>query len=1248
MADMNLCIVAVGASSIIEIEKNVSAWKSGPWAERIAVTTHYVGSDMFSEDAWPPIFQSIYKSQFVLLDTMGVPDAFSQALSDGLGEYQGHVAVVNATTVGVRSLTRVGRFSLKMMQRMSAGKTGQDGTQMARMTRLISWMEKIGRTLPVGRLRDMRNFLWICRYWLYGTSHNLENMLWLIGREYFGCKEFPQPEPPAVIDDCSIMDPASRRVFKNVKKYYQAFPPSQTKPGLGLLFRTRTYPLDTHPVMARVLARLSDFFNVIPVALDSTLGRDFKKLRELLMPGGVPLVDVLVNPESFRLSQGPMGGDADWGEQFLRDLNVPVLHPFFLTKRTRAQWDADDKGAEVGEFLISVFLPELDGCIEMYPIGAVGTPQEQTPELAPLEDRVERLVLRACNWSALRRTPNRDKRLAIIFYDYPPGEESVGSASFLDTFASLAALLEKLAAEGYDLQPLSAEELRAAFVEQGRNNAADRHTIKDDAAVMLDAGVYRSLTSSLPGLQRIEKCWGSFPGPVMNDGKRVWLPGIRCGKVFIGLQPPRGCADEQPGGYHDKHMSPHHQYAAFYRWLELDFKADAVMHVGTHGTLEFLPGKEKAMSERCFPDALIGALPHLYVYYSGNPSEAMIAKRRAHAVLIGHLPAPFVKGGLYDELQELKQLVDEYAGAQSLNPGRCSVILEEIRQRVEALGWQWIDFDDLHRRLHDMKMALIPARLHTLGTGFSEEEAVAYLADFFRSSGPDVSGLYALLARQQGWDWEKLCAQPHRNEQQWEQLDNLARQWIVNHIVQGRPIERGIAVDSAATGEIVRRGEAIVKALVHNGELDAVVRGLGGEYIPCGLSGDLLRSPEILPTGRNLVQFDPRLVPSSSALRQGERIAAETIEHYVKEHGSVPGSIAMVLWGLETSQTQGETVGQILGCLGVRVKRIAGQWDPVLELISLEQLGRPRIDVTVQICGFFRDMFPNTLELLQNAIAMVGFADEPDAMNSVRVNSRRLFASLSEQGLPEEEAREFALARLFGPASAEYGTGVEQIVKDRAWQSETELVTAYVESLKHAYTPNHHGREMGDLLTDNLRHVDVVSQVRSSRDYEMTDLDHYYEFFGGLSRSVEQASGKKAMMLVSDTHEGRVRTEDVKDAIQRGVHTRLVNPVWLEGMLAHSHHGGHEIAKRMENLIGLAATTGAVGQADFECVNLRLVFDDAMRERIQANNPHAMLDIVKRLWEAYSRGYWSPDEETLDRLKQIYLGVEDHVEGIQA
>jgi cobaltochelatase CobN len=740
----------------------------------------------------------------------------------------------------------------------------------------------------------------------------------------------------------------------------------------------------------------------------------------------------------------------------------------------------------------------------------------------------------------------------------------------------------------------------------------------------------------------------------MSRDGRILVPGIVNGNVFLGVQPARGGGEraQDSASYHDKGLAPHHQYVAFYRWLADEFGADACIHVGTHGTLEFLPGKEKAMSGDCAPDYLIGEMPHLYLYYLGNPSEAMIAKRRAHAVMISHMPPPFVPGGLYGEMLALDALLAEYHEAVDLDPDRFAAILTDIQAQAQALGWQGQSVEEIEETLHASRRALIPGRLHTIGQGFSSQEAHDFLAQFLRHAPDSSFALYEHLCDRRGWDWAAIQEAPQQYAAELDDLEQATRAWLQAHVVEQRPVEgtRAGNDQDAADSKVLQSLQGAISELYQNLqaplELDTVSRALEGRYVPTGLSGDLFRSPEVLPSGRNMFQFDPRRVPSPSAMRRGALIVHNTLEQHLAAKGEYPRSVAVILWGLEAAQTQGETVGQILTYLGVQLAPSSTPWDARLELVPAETLGRPRIDVVVQICGFFRDMFPNLLSLLQDAFEMAARLEDETGPNYVRTNARQLRKALFEQGMDERDADELSLARIFGPSAAEYGTGVTRLIESQSWQNEADLVANYVASLKHVYTKTHHGEAIEGLFRQNVGRVQLVSQVRSTRDYEMTDLDHYYEFYGGLSKTVEQASGQKAMLLVSDTHEGRVRTEHVQKAIQRGARTRLLNPRWLDNMLAHRHHGGQQLANRLENLVGLAATTGQVDNSLFDEANDRLVLDEEMRRRIQENNPYALLEMVERLLEAEARGYWEANPEKLEQLKRIYLEIEGDLEGI--
>ena len=1243
-----ICFIAVGSAGLNQVRKLIRKWQQGPWRDRLQVSLHYVGDDYLDPRDWSAALDAIEGNDIVFLDTMGAPKDFSDALYDRMVRFTGHVVVLNTDRMNIRSLTRLGHFSMGMMSRMGKGRRAQgDKPSSPRgMVRMVRMMERIGQALPVGPLRDMRNFFWLVNCWQLTTERNVENMLYLVGREYLGYKDFPRAQPPITIDGLLLMEPNSMAVYDTVDDLWHAHPRDASKPTIGLLYNSSTYPVTTHPATASLLERLRVSFNVLPMATFRVEAETLAQFASLVYGDGRPRIDLLLNLLAFRLGQGPMGGDALSTVQFLEKLDVPVLHPFFLSKRTFDEWRGNLEGLGTGEFLLHFFLPELDGSIEMTPVGAVDPSGKGFAEIDVIDERADKLIRRATRWVALRQKTNREKRVAILFYDYPPGEAKAGSSAFLDVFSSLAALLARLAREGYQVKPMGAEELREAFVQEGRLNIPDWHSGGEGLrGIEIDAAAYRRLTSDWAGLSDTVAQWGGYPGKVMDRGDCVILPGIVNGNVFLGVQPARGRGEhaQDSASYHDKGLAPHHQYLAFYRWLAAEFGADACIHVGTHGTLEFLPGKEKAMSGDCAPDYLIGEMPHLYLYYLGNPSEAMIAKRRTHAVMISHMPPPFVSSGLYGDLLALDALLAEYHEAADLDPDRVAEILTDIHAQVDALGWCDESVEEVEETLHAMRRALIPGRLHTIGQGFSPQEAGDFLVQWLRDTPSADGSLYEHLCRDKGWDWAAIQASPQRYAAELEDLDHAARTWVEKHVLEQAPLGMGPAPDP-----LRRTAIELYRNLQTPLELDTLCRALEGRYVPAGLSGDLFRSSEVLPSGRNMYQFDPRRVPSPSAMRRGAVIAQNTLEQYLAAHGEYPRSVAVILWGLETAQTQGETVGQILAYLGIQVAPNSTPWDTKLLLIPMETLGRPRVDVTVQICGFFRDMFPNLLTLLQDAFEMAcGLEDEPEP-NYVQANARHMRQALMEQGMDEGDADELSLARIFGPSAAEYGTGVTGLVESQTWHGEADLVASYVASLNHVYTKRRYGEAVRGLFEQNVQRVQLVSQVRSSRDYEMTDLDHYYEFYGGLSKTVEQVSGRKAVLLVSDTHEGRVRTERVQKAVQRGARTRLLNPRWLDGMLAHGHHGGQQLANRMENLVGLAATTGEVDSALFDEANERLVLDETMRRRIQENNPYALLEMVERLLEAEARGYWEADPDKLEQLKRVYLQIEGDLEGISA
>ncbi len=1253
---MTIHALVVGAAGLNRLLEIRNEWEQGPWKGRLELSLFYAGGEGLEPEQWKKAIDEAEFAEFLLLDLMGAPKDMIEEICVRFKAHRGNVVVLNSDIQRARSLTKLGSFSLSGM----GAKKGESGeskeeSDPERMMKMIGLMEKAGTSLPIGPLRDMRNYFWLGKYWRFSTKENIENMLFLIGRDYFQYKDFPKPKEPTTVDRAIIMHPGTGQTTCDAGSYIDRTWRRDGRPSAALFFSAFTYPLDTHAVIGALIDTLSTSMDILPIAMNTASSRaeDMEFIRNALMPDGRPVVDVVINLNAFRFSQGPMGGNAERGLDVLRSLDVPLLHPFFISKQTEEEWLKSEAGLKTGEFLLHLFLPELDGAIETYPIGASISKTESFPELRLTDDRVARLVSRVNAWTSLRNTPNKEKRIALIMYDYPPGESNVGSAAFLDVFRSLESILARLVAEGYSAVPLSAAELKRIFVAEGRLN---NPSWTAGCGIRIGKKTYRRIAEHIPLLEDIDAEWGPFPGNVMADGESVAIPAIINGNICMAIQPAR-----MPGTdgamYHDKHVPPHHQYLAFYAWLQKEFRVHACIHLGTHGTLEFLPGKETAPSCSCFPDALIGSMPHIYVYYAGNPSESMIAKRRTHAVMISHKEPPFVRSGLYGDLKELDELCGEYHETARLDETRARETLSQVEKKTLEFGWEWKGIADLEDRLYEMKSSFIPSGLHMFGTPYCRDAAVEYLVQALRYPEGEEPSAYEALAEEHGFAFEAMSEKPGSHEDFWLLLETEIRAMVETCIADHLPLAESDdhppvskysppqTKQESKVWSIVRRVvRETTPHLIRDGEMDGLMRALSGRYVSAGPAGDMLRNRHVLPTGRNMYQFDPRRLPSPAAIASGRTIAEKTIAAYIQEQGNYPKHFAVVLWGLETSKTQGETVAQVFHYLGVRLRKEGDLWDKRIELIPIAELGRPRIDVTMKMSGFFRDLFPNLLALLNEAVEMASKAPDAQYPNYVRENTRRIYRELKESGMDESLCKEMSCARVFGPRIAEYGTGVTGLVKSSSWKGEDELAANFMESLKYVYTKNRYGMEMKQVLETNLKTVDAVSQIRASRDYEMTDLDHFYEFFGGLAKSVENMSGSKAMMFVSDTYEGRVRTEKAESAIQRGLHTRILNPVWIDGMLKSDFHGGQEIASRMENLVGLAATTGAVDSAVFDRINRDIIRNEETMERIKDNNPYAFMETIERLLEAAGRGYWKADAEDVEHLKKLYTEMEAELE----
>lgn len=1177
----------------------------------------YYGTSEMDHVKSENMITDIKTSDLVFVDLMGSPPTVINSVYEGLQKCLGDIIPYGNSG---REYLRLGEFTAETM------KSRGENTKM-----------------------NMRNYSHIMKYFKVADQQNIQNMLYLILREYGGFKNIPKPKEPREVEDASICHPSTMKSYESFEVYEKDYPFKEDKPIVAILFYSHIYPVDTSRCIGEIKNKIEEFANVLPITVSGAFSKNKEKLSKFILKSTSKPVDLILNFMSFRLGAGPMGGDFQGGIDLLKEAKVPYLHPYFMSRRTKEEWENSIQGCSTSEVMISVMLPELDGAIETYPVGAMVQPKYNvefdvfTDELELISERVDRLMCRIKRHIALRKKDNKDKRVAIICYNYPPGESNLFGGAFLDTFASVENILKNLKTNNYSVNNLKKEELMEIFT---AGKAVNSGKYGDDWEDMIryKNGKYKEELKNSNDYEEMIEQWGDVPGRIMtNESHEFFIPGTIQGNVFIGLQPSRGVHEESDKVYHDKTLLPHHQYQAFYKWIREEFKADAIIHVGTHGTLEFLKGKECGMSGQCYPDMLLDDIPHMYLYYCGNPSEGIIAKRRSHGNLISYQPPVFIQGELYGEYSKLMSLIDNYHQARAISPQNSKDILLHILDMAKSLNLPE-ELEEIESELYRMKMSLIPHGLHVFGKGFNDEESREYVKGLLRYSRNGITSLRKLVGKAKGYDIEELI---DKGEYKLIKSIDKEAEEVFSEYMDKNQLKGCEYLEEKNRAEIITTleyGKKVWKLVEENYEIQGLLHTLSGIYNPAKLAGDIYRNPEVLPTGYNLYQFDPRLIPTRTAYERGNKICENTLEAYKKENGSYPLSTAIILWGLETSRTQGESFSQILSYLGVKMLDSRSEWESKYEIIPIKELGRPRIDVTINICGFFRDMFPNLIETLDNIFSDIYDLEESDEENYFKANSKKMYEKLISEGYSEKEAKELCISRIFGPKEGEYGTGITKIIETKNWEKEEQLGSVFISSLQHVYNRKSRGKRVEGLYEENLKAVEIVSQIRSNHEYEITDLDHYYEYFGGLAKSVEMVKGKKVKMYITDTTGERVITENVEKSIERGVRTRLLNPKWIEGMLEHKYHGVQKIAQIFENIMGLAATTNRVEEWIYNDMYSRYLEDEKLKEKIIENNPYAYVDILEQMMEYNNRGYWKATEEQIQKIKDIYLQVEGDIE----
>ncbi|RLP84375.1 cobaltochelatase subunit CobN [Micromonospora sp. BL4] len=992
------------------------------------------------------------------------------------------------------------------------------------------------------------------------------------------------------------------------------------------------------------------------------------------------------------------GGDEDaWDVGVLAALDVPIIQALCLTS-TREQWAGSDAGLSPLDAAMQVAIPEFDGRIVTVPFSFKRIDADGLSVYAADADRAARVAGIAVRHARLRYVPNADKRVAVVLSSYPTKHSRVGNAVGLDTPVSAVRLLAALADAGYHLGdapvPDDGDALIHALIAAGGHDVEWLTPEQLAAAEARVPGVtYRRWFQQVPGAlrERMLAHWGEPPGELYTDGGDIVLAGLRFGNVVLLIQPPRGFGENPIAIYHDPDLPPSHHYLAAYRWLAAPvtdggFGADAVVHLGKHGTLEWLPGKGLGLAADCAPDAVLGDLPLVYPFIVNDPGEGTQAKRRAHAVVIDHLVPPMARAEAYGDLAKLEQLLDEYATVQALDPAKVPTVRAQIWDLVRAAELHHDlhadampdadDFDDfvlhLDGYLCEVKDVQIRDGLHILADAPTGEPRVNLVLAVLRApqiwgGAHALPGLRQALAAAYGLDEQELLASPGQRLTLPEALtdivdgpagtaadavdliEGLARRLVIGmetlgwaaeaadtvvEEVTGRPIPDVAAVLRFAATELVPRLDRTTD------ELTNTLGALDGRFVPPGPSGSPTRGlVNVLPTGRNFYSVDPKAIPSRNAWDVGVALADSLLARHLADTGEYPRSVGLTVWGTSAMRTQGDDIAEVLALLGCRPvwdersRRVTG-----IEVVPTAELGRPRVDVTVRISGFFRDAFPHVVALLDDAVRRVAALDEPDAENYVRAH---VTADLAEHG---DERR--ATARIFGSKPGAYGAGLLPLIDARTWRSDADLAEVYAVWGGYAYGRGLDGREARADMERSFARIAVAVKNQDTREHDIVDSDDYFQYHGGMVAMVRHLTGTSPQAYVGDSampHD--VRTRTLGEETRRVFRARVVNPKWIAAMRRHGYKGAFELAATVDYLFGYDATAGVVDDWMYEHLAAAYLFDETTRDFLERSNPWALRGITERLLEAADRGLWAePEPATLDRLRDTYLASEGDLE----
>jgi len=1188
---------------------------------------------LFMEDHYLPVFEALKAKRDHC-------DAMVCAMSAG--------EVVKLTKIGKLDMSKPASGPMAILKKLRPkakspdDKNSSSGAKQMNVLRLIP---QILKWIP-GTAQDVRVYFLTLQYWLGGSEENIFNLFsYLINRYARGPREelrgLAKPTDPVEYPDLGVYHPRMKnRLSEKLSDLPKMIPDSKARGKVGLLLM-RSYLVSGNsghydPSIAALEAQGLQVIPAFTSGLDSRPAID-----TYFMKNGVSTVDAVISLTGFSLVGGPAYNDARAAEEELAKLNVPYIAAHPVEFQTLSQWGESERGLLPVESTIMVAIPELDGAIQPMVYGgrpgAKGTTctgchhkcsfgEEHNPQdMFTCIERTAMLAARVGKLVDLRRSERSNRKLSIVLFNFPPNAGNTGTAAYLSVFESLHNLMLGLKAGGYNLDvPANAEELRKEVVEgnsQRYGGTANVHTV-------IDANDH---VKREPWLKEIESQWGPAPGKQLSNGSGIFIQGKQYGNVFIGIQPSFGYEGDPMRLLFEKGFAPTHAFSAFYRYLREDFGTHAVLHFGTHGALEFMPGKQTGMSGACWPDRLIYDLPNFYLYASNNPSEGAIAKRRAGATLISYLTPPVTNAGIYAGLVDLKASIARWRGLGPENNQTHSEESVDLATLIQAQAaeldlrkaeplWDYQDdpilqkeITNLFEEILELEYTLIPHGLHIVGETPNEAER----ADLVSAISEGTLG---------------------------HKISNEIAQAIVAGTqpkkILGQHPELLVTMDENSVIEALNKLIEWDHQVQQETEIPGLLKALDGQFIRPAPGGDVMRNPEVLPTGRNLHGFDPFRIPSAFAVKDGAKQAAKIVQKFVDDGNAIPQSIAMVLWGSDNLKSEGGQIGQALALLGALPRfdgygRLAGA-----TLIPLVELGRPRIDVVITLSGIFRDLLPLQIKLLAEAAFLAASADEPIEQNFVR---KHALAYMQEHGCDLETAS----LRVYGNADGTYGANVNHLVENSVWDEEDELAEAYTRRKGFAFGRNGKPQKNNALLQSVLANVDMSYQNLDSMELGVTTVDNYFDTLGGITRAVRRAKGGQDIpVYIGDQTKGEGVVRSLSEQVSLETRTRMLNPKWYEGMLKHGYEGVRQIEVHITNAMGWSATTGQVQPWVYKQLTQTFILDPKMRERLAQLNPTASARMANRLMEASNRNYWQPDDEMRAAMKQASDELEDRLEGV--